>query len=104
MSYYGIDHAKDSLPRISGSRITDNMPRSTWHSTSVRFIDDDDDDDVGKHSRYDIWADDTKHKYGKSKSSMLYRHTQRPTSADSSASSSISSLKDSTEVSIQFYE
>lgn len=92
MSYFGTDHIKDSsLPRISGSRLTET--HRPWQS--VKFID----DDYRRDDIHDTWEDDMKQRYGKSKtSSTFYRHTKRPTSADSSATSSISSLKDSNEV------
>lgn len=91
MSYYGIDHSKDTLPRIPDSRLSD-LPRP-WHS--VKFIDDECDGGVARH---DIWTDDFTHRYDKLKGAQHYRHKKRPTSADSSVSSSASSLKDSNEV------
>ena len=95
MSYYGIDDGRESLPRISDNRLTETSRR--WQSSGVRFIDD---YDVGRSSHYDdIWSDEMKHKYGHSKSVTPYSSKKRPTSADSSNTSSISSLKDSSEVS-----
>ena len=94
MSYFGFDECRDSLPRISGNRLTETSRR--WQSNGVKFIED---YEVSNSPRYSgIWQDDMKHKYGQSKSSANYKSKKRPTSAESSATSSISSYKDSSEV------
>lgn len=97
MSYFGFDEYKDSLPRLSGNRLTETPRR--WQSNGVKFIDE---YEVNSSPHYShIWQDDMKHKYGKSKSSINYKSKKRPTSAESSATSSISSYRDSSEVSAQ---
>jgi len=99
MSYYDLEESRDSLPRIPGNRLTESTRR--WQSSGVRFIDD---YEPNKSPHYDdIWSD-MKPKYEKPKKSTYYKDRKRPTSADSSISSSLSSYKDSSEQSDESFK